>query len=744
MNFSLIRNGVISFLLFLMLGEPNFTFSQILSGTVLDDNSIPIADVTVGITKLGQTASTNSRGQFVFRSIARGTYLLRFRRIGYDSLLLNVGVYSDSTRLLVILRNDYPMLNEITVTAKPQTSATSNSSQSVSVLREYQILQRIGSDVSSELNGLPGVSVVDGGPFSQKPVIRGLGNQRVVILEDGERHDYQSWDDDDSPGIDVLSLERIEVVRGPNSVLYGSDALGGVVNFIHDDGVLGNHDSRGMFGDVVLNGFSNNMQGAAHAAMGGKTAYGKYYSDVTFRTAGDTQTPNGVIRNSGVTELDFEGAVSTQRPWGGLLLGYSRFDQDRKILRFGDDAGSSSPYQATVHDRLWLSYKSIPSYVYFSIHSVLQQNDGAEYEDDDEPVPENHLRLGALTLDGKMFFEGIRNNSATVGISIDAEQNATLGQEPVIPAYHQRTSAVFVFDDYRMNTVDISVGARYDHRALVTSNNAILSVVSQTRTYGAFTGSIGLLWHASREVSFGADAGSGWRAPNVEELFIEGVQGGSMMYKLGNPYLLPEKSFSTDFLTRITTSSVTGEISAYDNRINRYIYLGPTGQIDSASGLMRYSERQANATLMGFDIRLGLSLIAHTLLTVGGDLLVARNNDAGTWLPLTPANRVLVRVRTFFQSSTLMYQPYFSAGMHVVFDQNKVAPSETRTSGYTVFDVSFGSTVRFYEHPMTIDCQIQNLLNRAYHDNMSLYKAYAFEPGIGFVLSIRIPFIILR
>ena len=745
MSFDKISRKLILVIACLVLCQPARTFSQILSGIVVDNNGASIADVTVNIADLGRTTSTDSRGRFILYGIdRRTTYLLRFVRIGYDILSLNVTVSSDTTHLFVVLRSNFLTVNEVTITAKPQMSATANSSQSVSVLREGQLRQHVGSNVTSELGDLPGVSVVDGGPFSQKPVIRGLGNQRVVILEDGERHDYQSWDDDDSPGIDVLSLQRVEVVRGPNSVLYGSDALGGVVNFIHDDGMLGNSDSPGMRGEVVLNAISENTEGAAHVALAGTTSLGRYYSDLTVRDAGNTRTPKGIIPNSGATELNFEGAVSTQRSWGSLFLGYSRFDQDRDILLFGDNAGSGSPYQATVHDRLWLSYKSIPSTLYFSFHGVLQQNDGAEYEDDDDPVPENHLRLGALSLDGKVYYNGIENNSATVGVSMTAEQNATLGQEPVIPAYRQMTIAAFLFDDYKLKTVDVSVGARYDHRTLVTSDNAILNVVGQTRNYGAFTGSLGLLWHAFDNVSFGMDVGSGWRAPNVEELFIEGLQGGSLMYKLGNSHLLPEQSLSTDFLARITGSFLSGEISGYYNRINRYVYLGPTGQVDSASGIMKYSERQANATLTGLDARLSLRVLVRTSLTVGGDFLVDRNDDAGTWLPLTPANRVLFRVKTFLQSTPFIYQPYFSAAMHVLFDQNKVAPSEARTSGYTVFDVSFGSTVRLDEYPVTMDCQIHNLLNRAYHDNMSLFKAYAFEPGIGLLVSIRVPFILSR
>jgi iron complex outermembrane receptor protein len=716
--------------------------SQVLYGTVLDKDSVAIANATVSIPILHLSTSTMFDGRFLFGNLPKGTYSIRAQRIGYDSVSLKVAVSSDSTFILIVMRANFVTLHTVTVTAKPQPSDIANSSQSVSVVQGRRLLENAGSAVGAELSDLPGVSMVHSGPFSVKPVIDGLGYQRVVILEDGERHDYQSWDDDDSPGIDALSMNRIEVVRGPNSVLYGSDALGGVINFIHDDGTSENADSSTMRGKVVLDGFSNNTEGVAHAALSGATSLANYYADLTVRGAGNVQTPKGVLPNTGASEVNFEGTVSTDRGWGNLLLGYSRFDQDREILPVGGDSGGT-PYQNTIHDRVRLSYKSQSSPFQVSFDGVFQRNDAAEYEDEDSL--EDHLILQSLSLDAKLYYNESENNSGTIGISSSEEQNTTLvPADPVIPAYHQSTVAAFIFDDYRLQALDISAGARYDYRTLQTSNKAVLDLVGQTRNYQAVTGSVGLLWHASDEISFGADVGSGWRAPNVEELFINGLQEGSFMHKLGDSALVPEQSISADVLTRITGHTINGELSAYYNRINRYIFLGATGEIDSASGVPKYVERQANATLTGIDGQLSGRMTTRATLTVGGDFLLAKNDDAGTWLPLTPANRLMLELKYNFPSVSFVNEPYCSAEAHIVFDQNRIDPSETRTSGYTVFDVGFGGTIQIFERPATVDCQIHNLLNRAYHDNMSLYKAYAYESGFDFSMTISVPFVIVR
>lgn len=720
---------------------------QTIRGKVVDRNGLGIPNVIVSVSAINKKTLTAADGTFRISNIPPGNYRLRLARIGYKgkTVRFSVSERRGGDTLSIIMESHTISLKKVVVTAEPRPTSISRVSQFVSVVDKQELAANVGSSPSSGLSDLPGVSMVHSGPFTEKPVIRGLGYQRVVILEDGMRHEYQSWDDDDSPGIDALSLQRIEVVRGPNSVLYGSDALGGVINYIHDDGTLQGTDTSAMRGSVTLEGLTNNTEGALHAGLSGKTEEGRYYLDVTARGAGNVQTPHGALPNTGGSELDFEGSVGPRISWGKLLVGYSRFQQHRNILALGndDDNDGASPYQLTTHDRAWFSYKSLPSLSAMSVDLEVQQNSGAEYTDDDAPSPINNLRQRAASVNAKYYYTGLKDNSATIGVSGTELVNATLGPEPVIPAFGQTDGALFLFDDYHLYDFDLSAGARYDHRYLKTSSNTALNLTGQTRTYHAFTGSLGLLWHASDAFSLGMDVGSGWRAPNVDELFINGLQEGSLMYKMGNPNLLPEQSFSTDINARISGNSISGEISAYYNRISRYIYLGPTGSIDSASGFMKYLEDQANATLAGADARLSGRITKRFTLTLGGDFIIARNEDAHTWLPLTPANRIILQVRYDFRSTGGFREPYFAAGSDIVFSQNRTAPHELRTGGYTVFNLHFGCILTAFQRNIRIDCQVHNLLNRAYYDNMSLYRLYGYEPGFDFRFNVTVPFVVI-
>lgn len=726
--------------------------AQAIHGRVISQDSLAISDVTVSISSIGKTTSTDIDGKFSFEKVSPGSYILQFTRIGYDSTSMTVTVSNKGvvTPLLVVMKTNFIALNSVTVTAQPQPMKISNSSQSVSVLNGSYLSANAGSSPSSALSNLPGVSLVHSGDFSEKPEIRGLGYQRVVILEDGVRHEYQSWDDDDSPGIDALSLTRIEIVRGPNSVLYGSDALGGVVNYIHNDGTLKSVDTSAMQGELIFQGMSNNTEGAIHGDLEGLTSLGEYNLSITARGAGNIVTPYGSLANTGASELNFGASGSTQRDWGSILVGYSHFDQHRDILPASNDddppdsGESDTPYQSTIHDRAWLSYKAPPAPTGLAVDLVLQQNAAAEYESDDPSSIDNSLRHRAESIDAKYNYDEPENNIATVGFSIMTVQLATLGPEPVIPAYHQTSGAVFIYDDYRIQDVDLSAGGRFDRRYLNVYNNADLDLTSQSRSFHAYTGSFGVLWHTTQDLALGMDVGSGWRAPEVEELFINGSMEGALEYKEGDPNLLPEQSFSTDLIARLTGESISGEISAYYNRISRYIYLGPTGRIDSASGYPIYMDQQANATLIGVDARLNFDIATRTTLTLGGDFIQARNNDENTWLPLTPANRISVALRYVFLSSSLISEPYIEGTSDIILDQNKVAPDETQTGGYTVFDLHFGGHVFAFDRPLTMDCQIHNLLNRTYYDNMSLYRLYAAEPGIDFRFTVTVPFVVLR
>ncbi|HTY37871.1 MAG TPA: TonB-dependent receptor plug domain-containing protein, partial [Bacteroidota bacterium] len=398
---------------------------QTIHGRVVGTDSVAVANVLVSIPAIGRNTSTDPDGMFFIGNLTPGEYLVQFSRIGYDKTSATVAVTgrTGDNPLHVVMNANTIALNSITVTAQPQPMEVLNSSQSVSVLSESALSANAGSSPSSALDDVPGISLVHSGDFSEKPEIRGLGYQRVVILEDGIRHEYQAWDDDDSPGIDALSLKRIEVVRGPTSVLYGSDALGGVINYIHNDGTLPQRLTSAMEGELTFQGMSNNTEGAVHASVQGTTPVAEYTLYATARGAGNIETPYGSLTNTGARELNFGLSGSTQRSWGSLLLGYSRFAQHRQILAESDDNGTdeetAKPYQSTTYNRGWIAFRTRPSSTSLSVDAVLQQNEGSEFADEDASSPINNLRQRAASLDVKYYCDSLQNNSATIGLSLN-------------------------------------------------------------------------------------------------------------------------------------------------------------------------------------------------------------------------------------------------------------------------------------------------------------------------------------
>jgi iron complex outermembrane recepter protein len=712
-------------------------YAQSVFGTVFSRDSLRIPNAVVSIPSLHQSVSTEFDGSFRFSGVHHGTYLVTVQRIGYEGDSSEVVLDGDSAGVAFFLHENPTLLRPFTVTALPVSGEISNSSRAVSIVQGNQMLEA-GLDAGAGLRTLAGVSTIRNGPFSEKPVIRGLSYQRILILQDGEPYEYQNWDDDDSPDIDAPGTKQVEVIRGAAGVLYGSDALGGVVNFIGNEGGSGDSIEQ-IHGNVIIRGFSAITGGSAHAGIGGNAAQVRYDAGFTMTGAGDVHTPAGSLANTGGSETQFNGGILTPVGQGDMHLAYSRSDQKREILAVGGDSGST-PYQTTTHDRLFLSYAGRNTPVTAVLTGVYQRNGAREYDEADAAQPQNHLLLQSLTGDGRIAIHPDGNNAMTFGLSLLREWNSTLGEEAVIPSFRQMTTALFVLEDYRPGAVNFSFGLRYTSRSLDVSANEDLGLSDQSAAFGGVTASAGITWHVTDEYSLALNSGTGWRAPDVKELYINGVQEGSLMYDSGNPGLLPERSFANDLVIRYAGPTVNGEISAYYNRINRYIYLAPTGEVDTASGFMRYVQDQANATLAGIDGEIGGMLLRRVSFTVRGGFLVARNDDAGTWLPRTSPDGISLNLKWMLPPSSWVDAPYLHAGMESVFDQGKVDPLEIETPGHVLFDAGIGGTVRICEHLMSVQLKIHNLFDRGYRDHLSMYRLYAEEPGRDVAFLLNIPF----
>ena len=739
----MIRRFACVLLIATLLSTPTIV-AQHLSGVVVDDQNSPLPNVAVGIRALHKQITTDQQGRYGFKDLPPGIYAVEFSLIGFKSEIFPISISAKDTSFIVVLHTSLFEFRSVTVTASPGPVDILDSPQPVSILEGREFERKLGQSTMQSIEMMPGVSMYSGGPLSMKPVIRGLGSQRVVVAENGLRHESQQWDDDQSPEIDALDVQRIEILRGPNSVLFGSDALGGVINIIDNDIGRFTDEKPRLDGNLFLQGFSNSRQGVGSLSLSGRNDALCYKVQADLRQASDISTPAGELHNTAESELNGKVSTGLVEESGNILFDYSHFGQKIEIPPDPDALSEVTPFQKIAHDEVSVRYDHSFSSFKIESHALWQRNQESEYGAAESTVPDVDLVLNSLALDVRSHHNPVGPMFGTVGISVEGQKNETLGAEALIPSFNQMTAAGYLHEELLLSPMNISAGFRYDARRLDVDENDELIVSGQTRSYHAVTGGLGAVWHVSDPLFLACNIGRGWRAPLAEELFVNGVDQGGMRYKTGDPDLQTETSLNADFSIRYVSARIKGELSVFRNRINDYIYLKSTGERDSASGLVKYVTRQANATLTGGEFNLEFAVSENLILESSADIVLGKNEETETWLPLTPPPRTSLGLRLTQPSWKFLLNPYLSFGARVVFDQNRVGEFETPTGGYTLFNIRIGGELSVMSNTVKVDCSVKNLLNRTYADHLSRYKAYALNPGRDITLKLSIPFDVVR
>jgi iron complex outermembrane receptor protein len=724
--------------------DANSSLAQSLSGTVLNEKQSPLANVTVMIPALKRGTTTNATGKFTFEKLPAGVYVVAISQIGYRSETRIVNLSNGDATLTLELRLSPLTLSAVTVTAKPQPTDILTSPQAVAVLEGAQLNQLRGQAVMQALEKNPGVSLYTTGAGIVKPAIRGLTSQRVLVVTDGVRQEGQQWGDEHGPEIDAFDVDRIEVVRGPNSVLYGSDALGGVINIIKAEIPSASAGAPQLGGNFLLNGFSNNNQGAGALSLYGASGILGYRANFSLREAGDIRTPDGKLFNSGGNEHNGSGMLGMQGDWGSVAADYSRFDEKLQIHEDPAEDPDATPFQKIQHDKLHLHANLPLPALRLEVNGGWQQNHRREFEEKQATDPSLNLVLNTTTLEVKAHHQPLGSTFGTIGLSVMHQKNETLGEEKLIPAYTTTNVAGFIYEEMRLQEVSLSVGLRYDTRNLEVTANEDLGVEAQARDYHAVTGTVGAVWRAAEPLAFALNVGRGWRSPVAYELFVNGVHEGTVRYDIGDNTLQPEASLNFDLSLRYAAARVQGEITAFHNRINRFIFASPTSEIDPGSGFTKYQLKQADATLLGAELSLQAQAANWLILEGSADFVRGANEQTEQPLPLMPANRFKLGARLTKPAWGKLANPYVSFNTKMVLAQNRIEAYETKTGGYALFDVGIGAEIPLGADQINIDLVVENLFDKAYRDHLSRYKAYALNPGRNIMLKASLPFIVAK
>jgi len=712
-----------------------------LSGKVTDAAGAPLADVTVFVIEISRGTLSAADGGYSLPRLPAGAYRVSFTRTGYAPEVRRVEIGPHTPALEVLLRESVLELPgiQVSATATPTTALTSP--QPTGMLDESDLRTRQAASLGETIRDLPGVRSWNTGAGIGKPVIRGLGSDRVLVAVDGQRVETQQWGDEHSPNVDTDDLDHIEVIRGPASVLYGSDALGGVVNLIPRP--LPNAIGIDPFvrGRVVSGYGSNN--GAVDGGFtleGAREGFG-FRGAWHGRNSSDLHTPLGRLFNSGFQSGSGLGALGYKGGWGSIEGQFSHRDEKLEIHEDPAEDPEASPFQkiqedlARISSTLPLSERS-----HLELNLDVERNRRREFEE----AGSDEVALGLLskTVSGLAHyhhapvgpFEGL------AGFAASHNSFDKFGEETLIPASDANNLGLFVFEQAERGPWHFSFGARYDHRSLKVSADEELGVTAQTRKWDSFSGNAGLLYRINEPLALVLNVGRGFRAPSSFDLFSNGVHEGTVAFERGNPALKSEHSLNTDLALRAQTSRLRAELSAYVNHISDYIYSRPTGAYDPESGFEIYDVVQGDARLVGFELSAEAQPHRNLNLSAALDYVRGDNTSTGNPLPWIPPLRLDAAVRYEAEPLGALREPYLELGLESNSRQERLDPSEITVGGYSLTRLVAGCKLGRGPHEVSLDLTVRNLFDKSYSSFLSRYKAYALDPGRAAVLRLGMKF----
>ena len=747
-------------LLFLVISAPTARSQNLagfISGQVVNDACAPIVNAIASIVDLGIQTRTHRDGRFLFSNIPNGGYTLTFRRAGMTTTsLLHVSPGDAPSR--IVLPTSAVAINPVTVTASRDVTDIGASVLPVSEINGEGLRRDASISLAQSLVKLPGVRSVSTGHQIGKPMIRGFYGARVLSLQNGSRLEDYSWSEEDAPSVDPRLAQRIEVVRGPASVLYGSDALGGVVNVIPQDLPVAtdNHGFQRIGGELY--GASVNKEAGGSLNLEGAKGRLGWRAIGIGRVAQSYETPDGEVEHTGFFSVNGEAAGGIHSSKSSTTLRFSHYGGEFKLLEArGPGSGvddppeeEEGPERKLADERLQLvndyDFKSFR----LETKAQLQRHSLVEVSDDlctIDPVacasipaggPKEQtafdLLLNTGTLDVLAHHAIGKRVHGVAGVSGMFQGNDSRGPIFLIPDATAQSAAAFLFEEAEIGRLGLALGARFDVRSLSADASSALGLASDDdRDWSEPSANAGLVFHVTPGLSVIGNAGIAWRAPTLFELYANGPHLAEGRFEIGDATLDAEHSRNLDVGLRWHSGRAVIEANAFRNHVDDFMYVSPTPEF--RNGLRVFRHFHGDALLTGGELSGELEVAHNLLVRARHDFVRGTNEDTDQRLPLMPPPRTAAGAEYRFSNST--FGDAFVAGeVENVIRQKRPNPLDVVTAGYTLLNFDLGFHYHLLRQDARIDLGIRNAANRRYRDFMSRYKEFALEPGRNVVLKL--------
>jgi len=728
-----------------------------LSGTVLSGGK-PIAGVRVRMLELDRSGLTAENGAFRFLNVPQGSYNINASLIGYASTTQRVEIKDADTTLSVELQARAIPMEGIVVSGSPYPRAADEQYQSVASRSQVPLMNSPGASFADKLSDLPGVAVRANGSAPNRPVLRGLSDNRVLVLENGLRMgDLATFDPAHATPIEAVGISEVDVVRGPATVLYGPSTIGGLVNV--RSSVVPTVSSKRLTGTAAVEGSSGSDQYAGYfntVLSGSKQALsvsagGLHSNDIRIPQGSYVDPASGAAfaldRMPQTFDHSWEGGLgyAYESTSGSIGVGWKHYEMNYGIpgVPPNPDWETVPPATSRIEQKRNLA----------ELHGLLPVSNGfakqwrldASYNDyghsefptaqDSTGVSDpqaNHFHKRTFNGDLQLRQRPAGRLQGTLGLWTDIEDLTIEGDQPLGPNSRTYGYAGYAFEEFLVSqSTRLQAGARYDYNKIQTrpfaaSTDSVFQNSDESRLTNAVTGSLGMVHDFTSELTGSINLARSFRAPTVQELFANGLDAASGSYSIGNASLGSETGVGLDASIKGNFPHLSFEVSPYANFIHDYIYPFLTGDTIQAFPVRQFAA--TDARLVGFEASVSVEAMPRLVLLASSDYVNAQDTKANVPLPFTPPLRGLLRATYRDEARTGVVEVRMAA------DQNRLGDGDTPTKGYAVLDL--GAGLRFTRsglvHNIGLHCD--NVLDTVYRDHLSVVKDFLPQPGRAFRL----------
>ncbi len=765
-----------------------------IDGLVTDDHDHPLASATVVLLPDNIAQSTDGNGKFSFSNLEHRSYEMHTSYIGYVTDTAFVSLDQNGTKSLKIkLQIDREILETVVISDE---HAKLEETLHADHIHEDFFQKNMEGTFAQTIEKLPGISSINVGVGIAKPVIRGLSANRIIVNHQGIKQESQQWGSDHGLEIDQFDVERVEIIKGPGSLQYGSDGLGGVINIMPDK-ILATDSFKGSIQGIHK---TNNEHWGGSAKVGININDWFLTARYSLQDFADYQVPanvftyngfdlpilNNRLKNTAGNEQNISINSGVKKDWGitrilyshyslnaGLFSGAVGIPRSYALTDDGNNRDLDVPQQKVDHYRLSLNQTVFFDGNHLAFDIGYQRNLRQELSQPEfhsiplsqlsDPNDKLGIELELETFSIAAHFEQRLNPhwKNIIGLNAQWQNNVRGGFEYLLPDFRTFRGGIYSISEKEMTEnwlvngglrLDIGQNETDFYRQYIWDSNENITdsliSVSTDDLFFNWSASVGTNLNLSEgKWTIKANIGKSFRVPYPAETVSNGIHHGTFRHEVGTLDLDSEHGYQLDLGGYWNLNNFEGNVSFYFNYFDNYIYLGPTfparfSPLPEAGQIFQY--RQDDAIYTGFEIQWDWDMHQKVALHQAIDFVQSYNPETSLALPFTPQPSIRTNLNFSPFQNEFIENLYFEIGHEYHFAASgglRIDRSEQPTPSYQLWDMGFGTNVHFKGQEINVKCQVQNVLNTSYLAHLSRYRLINVpEQGRNVVLSLKIPF----